>query len=69
VSELEMVRSALKMSWKTPKNKSVDTTRNEHLGFGEGDYDNEFLMRHDLQQLEAEILMRINHFELLFYFR
>jgi hypothetical protein len=33
------------------------------LGFGEGDYDNEFLMRHDLQQLEAEILMRINHFE------
>jgi hypothetical protein len=46
---------ALKMSWKTPKNKSVDTTRNEYLGFGEGDYDNEFLMRHDLQQLEAEI--------------
>jgi hypothetical protein len=63
VSELEMVRSALKMSWKTPKNKLVDTTRNEYLGFGEGDYDNEFLMRHDLQQLEAEILMRINHFE------
>ncbi|XP_052071222.1 uncharacterized protein LOC127709654 isoform X2 [Mytilus californianus] len=63
VSELEMVRSALKMSWKTPKGKVPDVVKNESLGFGEGDYDHEFLMRHDLQQLEAEILMRINHFE------